>query len=238
MSNADPNFIPGLWANAVDKKIQQELISRQREYERTQSRAANLNNMINSGLYGGGAQAVHAAPNVAMPGLHPFPPSPMSDHQRRMNDMVSRDPQMKETLTALCSLMGYEIQSSVIGSGLDLHPVEGVSVAWRVLSRKWQLYTAWMDSDSPTFDAFKLHFAKLSDAIAAKREKLLKEGKPLPAEPVDIEESIRRAYAQLNQYAQQASAGGFGNVIDQKAFQNAAMQAAYGKIPLGPITRR
>lgn len=207
MSNADPNFIPGLWANAVDKKIRQELISRQREYERAQ-RAMNKT-------------------GAGMPGLHPLPPSPVSEHQRRMNDMVSRDPQMKETLTALCSLMGYEIQSSVlVGDGPDFHPVEGVSVAWRVLSRKWQLYSTWMDSDSPTFDTFKLHFAKLSDAIAARREKLLKEGKPLPAEPVDPEEARRQIYEQLRQYAQQAAAGGFGNVVDQKAFQNMAAKQA------------
>lgn len=215
-----------------DAKLEQrireaiERVERQRDLARAQQQADHLQGMINSGLYGGGAQAVHAAPNVAMPGLHPLPPAPYSDHQRRMNDMVSTDPQMKETLTALCSLMGYEIQSLVLVPGMDIQPVNGEGIAWRVLSRKWQLYCQWIDTASPSFEAFKIHFAKLSDAIAAKREKLVAEGKPLPSEPVEPESIIQQQMEVLRRYAQQASQQGFGHVVDQKAMQNMALRLA------------
>lgn len=198
----------------LDQQIKDRVAEIDRQLD--QQQAENLKSMANSGLCGGGM--------AQMPVLHPLPPAPYSDHQRRMNDMVSTDPQMKETLTALCSLLGYEIRSMALTTGLDIRPVNGEDIAWRVVSRKWALYVQWIDNGSPSFEVFKQNFAKLSDAIATKREKLLKDGKPLPAEPVDPEEAARRVYQQIAAYAQQAAANGFEMVIDQNAVLKAAMQ--------------
>lgn len=197
----------------IEDRIQ--ALSMQRANEQAKQNAQNINlqgqadiyNQMNqAGLYGG---------TVA---------NTLSEHDLRMGRIARSDPQTAETLNAMMSLTGYKLDSWAMRIAITT-PVDGEYVTWRLESRKWGLHVAWLGHDEPNFEQFKEKFGRLGGAIKEKREKLIADGKPLPADPVPM--VIDPTSIQWAKAMQQSP---FPNVLmggGQSGAQNVGMGAAH-----------